>query len=198
ARGWIRLRGRAFEAERGRAFGPWMDAARALAAECPGAAADCPLLRPAALPETIQSDAYALFEAVREWLASLAGPDADGNTAPVALIFDDIHWLDPISAALLQFLLRGPDRPFRLMLGGIRSVAAAPDAAVEALLRLAQREGWTETWNIGPLDAKDTASLLKAMGSRRDPAEVFSRSSGHPLAALAYALEDGAEGRGAL
>jgi hypothetical protein len=60
-------------------------------------------------------------------------------------------------------------------------------------LRLAQREGWSESWDIGPLDAEETASLLKLAGSRRDPGEVYARSAGHPLASLALAME-GADG----
>jgi tetratricopeptide (TPR) repeat protein len=190
AKGWIRLRGRAFEAERGRAFGPWIDAARTLAAERPGAAGDCPLLRPSSLPEH-GLDPSALFEAVREWLSALA------RSAPVALVLDDIHWLDASSVALLQYLMRGPGNPLRLMLAGLRSVAAPQDAAVEPLLRLLRREGWEETWDVGPLSAEDTADLLRLMGSKRDPGEVFARSAGHPLAALALALEGGGDGRNA-
>ncbi len=191
ARGWICLRGRAFEAERGRALGPWIDAVRALAAEHPGIAAGSPLLRPSALPEKNQADASALFEAVREWLASLSPLSPDG--VPLALVLDDIHWLDATSVALLQYLLRGPERPFRLMLAGLRSVGAPPDAPVEALLRYARREGRCEFWDIGPLDAQETAALLLSVGSRRDPGDVFAQSAGHPLASLAFALE--AEGK---
>jgi DNA-binding SARP family transcriptional activator len=183
ARGWKCLKGRAFEAERGRALGPWIDAARTLASEHPGLAGDGPLLRPAHLPERGQSDPSALFEAMREWLAGLAA------SAPLALLLDDIHWLDAASVALLQYLLRVTDRPFRLMFAGIRSVGAPQDAAVESLLRAARREGWTEEWEIGPLDAEDTAALLKQVGSKRDPREVFARSAGHPLASLALAWE---------
>ncbi len=188
AQGWIQLRGRAFEAERGRAFGPWIDAARAIASE--RAEAGGPLLRPSSLPEG-GLDPIALFEAVKDWLGELS------RSAPLVLIFDDLHWLDPSSVALLQYLIRDPDRPFRLMLGSLRSVASPQDKSVEAFRRLLQREGWSETWDIGPLSAEGTADLLRLVGSQRDPGAVFAKSAGHPLASIALALEGGGEDQGA-
>ncbi|MEO6094408.1 MAG: AAA family ATPase, partial [Fibrobacteria bacterium] len=181
AEGWLVLRGRAFEAERDRALGPWIDAGRAVAAR--SGAGDCPLLKPASLPERGLAEQGSLFEAMRSWLAALAA------RCPLALILDDVHWLDAASVALLQYLLRGSDSPFRLALAGMRSVAAPADPPITPLLRLAQRESWSETWDIGPLDAAGTASLLRAAGSDRDPGEVFARSAGHPLASLALAME---------
>ena len=186
ADGWLVLRGRAFEAERDRALGPWIDAARAAAARPD--AGECPLLRPASLPERGLADQGALFEAMRAWLAGLAA------RSPLALILDDVHWLDGASVALLQCLLRGTDSPIRLALAGMRSVAAPAEPPVTPLLRLAQREGWSGTWDIGPLDAAGTASLLRAAGSVRDPGEVFARSAGHPLASLALAMDGDAAG----
>jgi DNA-binding SARP family transcriptional activator len=180
---WIRFRGRAFEAEQGRAFGPWIDAAWSLASEYPGNAVGFPLLHPTSLPEGQQGDPFALFEAVKNWLLELS------QRAPLILIFDDLHWLDSSSVALLQYLMRNPDRPIRLLLASIRSVAAIPNPSVEAFLRLVHREGWIEVWDIGLLDAKDTAALLRMIGSRCDPIEVFASSGGHPLASLALASE---------
>ena len=189
AKGWILMRGRAFEAERGRAFGPWIDAARTIATE--RADSGGPLLRPSSLPEG-GLDPTALFEAVKDWLRELS------KSAPLALIFDDLHWLDSSSLALLQYLIRDPDRPFRLMLGSLRSVASPQDKNVEAFLRLLQREGWSETWDIGPLSAEGTADLLRLVGSPRDPGAVHAQSAGHPLASIALALEGHAENRGVL
>lgn len=186
AGGWLVLRGRAFEAERDRALGPWIDAARAATARTD--AGECPLLHPASLPERGLADQGALFEAMRVWLAGLAA------RAPLALILDDVHWLDGASVSLLQYLLRVTDPPFRLALAGMRSVAAPVEPPIAPLLRLAQRESWSETWVIGPLDAAGTASLLRSAGSGRDPGEVFARSAGHPLASLALAMDGDAAG----
>ncbi len=182
AQGWLVLKGRAFEAERDRALGPWIDAARYAG---PQDAGECPLLRPSGMLERGQVDQGALFESMRAWLATLA------SRGPMALILDDVHWLDAASVGLLQSLMRGPDTPFRLMLAGMRNVAAPADPPIASLLRVAQREGWSEAWPIGPLDAQDTATLLESAGSRRDPGEVFARSAGHPLASLALAMDAG-------
>jgi hypothetical protein len=183
AEGWLTLKGRAFETERGRAYGPWIDAAWALASERRAAAEACPLLHPSGLPDTGRTDAAFLFEAVRAWLEAAAGESR------LAVIVDDLHWLDPSSVALLQYLLRHPASPLDLVLCGMRSVAAAPDESVQALLTLARREAWAEGWDIGPLSAEETASLLGMAGSLRDPGQVFAESAGHPLASLALAHE---------
>jgi DNA-binding SARP family transcriptional activator len=186
AQGWRVLKGRAFEAESDRAFGPWIDAVRGAAGS-----SDCPLLRPTGTDKG-PSDQAALFESMRAWLAAQAAE------APLALILDDVHWLDAASVALLQYLLRDSGGPFRLALAGIRNVGAPVHPPIDPFLRMAQREDLCETWPIGPLDAAGTASLLKTAGSDRDPAEVFARSAGHPLASLALAMDKGAGPRASL
>lgn len=188
AQGWRVLQGRAFEAESDRALGPWIDAGRGV----PAGSVECPLVRPSGAPDKGHADQSALFESMRAWLAALAAE------APLALILDDVHWLDGASVALLQYLLRDAECPFRLALAGMRTVGAPDHPPIEPFLRLAQRENLCETWPVGPLDAAGTASLLRSAGSDRDPGEVFARSAGHPLASLALAMDTGAGPRASL
>ncbi len=185
AKGWLRLRGRAFEAERGRAFGPWIDAVAALRDN-----GDCPLLRSAEGPDSGRLDPDTLHLAMRAWLAKA------GKGKPLALILDDVHWLDTASVGLLHYLLRGKEKPFALMLASMRSVAAPMNGPLEALLTHLRREGMVSQWDVGPLDAAETALLLRQAGSKRDPAEIFARSEGHPLSSLALALEGASDDKG--
>jgi hypothetical protein len=185
AAGWSCLRGRAFEAERGRAFGPWIDASAALAG-----APDCPLFRSGEASGAARNDPDTLHASMSAWL------EASASKAPLALILDDVHWLDAASVGLWHYLARSARAPFRLMLASMRSVAAPENGAVENLMIAMRREGRLETWDVGPLDAADTAQLLRATGSRRDPAAVFARSQGHPLSSLALSLDGQADERG--
>ena len=185
AKGWLRLRGRAFEAERGRAFGPWIDAAAALPE-----GAGCPLLRHGDAPESARTDPDSVHMAMRDWLARAAGGK------PLALLFDDVHWLDTASVGLLHYLLRDRERVFAIAVAGMRSVAAPANGPLEALLTYLRREGAVSQWDIGPLDAAGVAELLRTIGSERDPADVFARGEGHPLSSLALALEGAGDDRG--
>ena len=136
AAGGTVLRGRAFEAETVRPYGPWIDALSASApppAVKPGPdlAPLLPALAPAASPGATTAPAGdrgrlhdavgALFE---RWSAS---------AGPLAIVIDDVQWLDEASASLLHFVTRGT-------FGGRLVIACGARAGNSATTR--RRCGW--------------------------------------------------------
>src|SRR5262245_35530909 len=104
ARGATILEGRAFEAEAGRPYGPWIDALRGLPADAvsPALGADLAAL----LPELARADGAPasrdrLFVAVVELLAARAAA-----APPVVVTIDDVQWLDAASAEMLHYVAR--------------------------------------------------------------------------------------------
>jgi predicted ATPase len=83
------LEARAFEAETGRPYGPWLDALRQIPE--------------VTLEKTIaeQKSRDQLFGAVSELISARAQ-----NASPVVVMFDDIQWLDASSAELLHYVAR--------------------------------------------------------------------------------------------
>jgi DNA-binding SARP family transcriptional activator len=181
------LRGRAFEAEMVRPYGPWIDAFRSseLGLVPPTLAAELAPL----LPEMRGGDAGSisdggdrarLFDAVARLLATLA---AKGK--PVALLLDDVQWLDEASAALLHYVARA-DQARHVALGcAARSGELGDNAAVLRVVRALEREQRLRQFPLGTLDAADTAALIQAAYPAVDSAAIFAASGGHPL----YALE---------
>src|SRR5206468_3472208 len=95
------LGGRAFEAEMVRPYGAWIDALRSVTARevTPDLHAKLAPLLPA-LGAGIGApggDRDQLFDAVHQLLRGLSA------AAPIAILLDDLQWLDEASAALLQF-----------------------------------------------------------------------------------------------
>jgi len=56
---------------------------------------------------------------------------------PLVLVFDDLHWADPLSLALIDALLKGPDLHGVLLLGLFRSTEVAEDSGLARLLERA-------------------------------------------------------------
>lgn len=191
ARGGLVLTGRGFEAEMVRPYGAWIDALRAL-----------PL---ASVPERLQpalapllqlqrtgtaADREELFEAVGELLVELM------REAQVALVIDDLQWLDEASAALLHFAMRAAGRgagPLFALAG--RPAELAENAAVQGLVRSLERERRLIEVELAPLDTDSTAVLARAVAPDADAERVYADSGGNPLYAIevarAFARRDG-------
>jgi DNA-binding CsgD family transcriptional regulator len=161
-----------------------------LMAQCPeGADRDLPDPQRRALavalqreePEGLEVDALALPLAVRGVLTHLCG------TEPVAIIIDDLQWLDPASVGSLAFALRRiPVEPQRLSV----LVGTRPDPGAGADLIQALPEPRHE-FSLGPLEDWAIGQLLRArLGARWTPpvsAGVARASSGNPFLALMIA-----------
>jgi len=93
----------------------------------------------------------ARFGAVLRWLEARA-------TKPVLLAFDDLHWADPDSLALVSFLVRRIRRLPVAVLGGLRPW---PSAAAELTTALAY-DGYAAVERLAPLSRDAGATLLAA------------------------------------
>jgi DNA-binding SARP family transcriptional activator len=180
------LGARAFEAEMVRPYGVWMDALRGLdAGEVPEAlrAAVAPLLPSLGAPDA--ADRNQLFGAVAQLLTGLSGAGR-----PLAVILDDLHWIDEAGAALLSFVARELGSSRVLLACAARPGDLADNRAALKLVRALDRDRRLERIDLAPLDAPEIAELV---GGALDAQRVFDDSGGNPLFALemARALSQG-------
>jgi DNA-binding SARP family transcriptional activator len=181
-RGGTVLEGRAFEAEVGRPFGPWIDALRQLAPGEVGRGSGQDL---GTLVPELAHDLAAppsrdrLFSAVLELLAERAA-----SARLLVLAFEDVQWLDAASAELLHYVGRmSQDRPLLLALTARYGELVDNEAARRALHGLREM-GILEEVPLAPLGPEDTAALVRAVAPGADALRVFAESEGNPLFAL--------------
>lgn len=106
----------------------------------------------------------------------------------VALLLDDLHWTDPASLELAEYLIRKPPPPPALVAVAFRAARAHP-GLVDAIGRLGTA---AYRMTLPPLTAADVAALLPEVPTRRR-AQILAVSHGNPLYVQALAqLDDGA------
>lgn len=179
---------RAFEADRNLPFLAWRELLRG----CAGESLDADLRRGLSplLPELTTSPDEkvtrdSLFRAVTRVLAS----------APV-LVFDDAHWLDDASTALLHHVLRALGQRPLVCLLGVRRGELTDNPALVSLLRGARSDGALFEVELGPLTGAEVTALVRAAHPGREPAAVVAKSEGNPLIALelaCFTAEPGSE-----
>ena len=185
ARAGTLLEGRAFEAEAGRPFGPWIDALRQLPPGVVAGAVGADLA--ALLPELAREEAAPrsrdrLFAAVLELLGERAA-----SAPPVVLALEDLHWLDAASAELLHYVVRSTrHRPLLVALTA-RAGELSDNETVQRTLRGLRELGLLEELPLEPLGAQETAELVRAIAPEVDADRVFAESGGNPLIALEVA-----------
>lgn len=196
SRGGRAIRGRGFEAETVRPYGAWIDALRSLPREWMAGSEELGSLIPDLRGGSARpSDRNRLFDAVARWLADLAD-----TAGPVALLMDDVQWLDEASAALLHYVTRVlADEPVPV------ACAARPgeldeSAPVSRLVRALERGGRARTVRLEPLGRDDILALARLLGDDVSGDRIFADSGGNPLFALELARtpagEDAAPGVG--
>jgi hypothetical protein len=174
ARGRTIAGARAFEAEMGRPYGPWLDALR----QIPGVSLE------ALIGNQTSRDSF--FAAV----ASLAGD------AQCIVMFDDVQWLDASSAELLHYVARvNRDRAVLFVLAARGGELLDNEAALRVLRGL-RREGMVEEIGLQPLSEDDTTILVRSIDAHADGRRIFIESGGNPLFAieLTRSRGDGAGG----
>jgi serine/threonine protein kinase len=109
-----------------------------------------------------------------------------GDRQPVLLLLDDMQWLDPDSAALLERTLGGPDPPALLLVGAVRTDDALRDAELLRLETSLTRETVARI-ALGPLSPAESREMAAARwtGDKPLPARTIARlarlSGGVPL-----------------
>jgi DNA-binding winged helix-turn-helix (wHTH) protein len=200
ARGARWLEGRCHEAEGAPAFWPWVQVLRglvsdapvsALAADLGAGAPDVAELLPElrrklprlARPDDPGSDQarFRLFDAVAAFLARAAA------RRPLAVALDDLHWSDPDSLRLVDFLARTYGAAPILLVGTYRDVEVRRDRPLARLLGdLAGRSG-VERLELRGLDADAVGELVAAVAGaagRGVSAALAERTGGNPFFVL--------------
>lgn len=115
------------------------------------------------------------FHQALEWIRSVA------HGSPVLLAFDDVHWADPDSLALLSYLCR---RITAMPVVVVATLRPWPPAAHEVSLRLAEAR-YARVEHLRPLSAGAAGDLLAARLGCQPPADVatgvYEASGGNPL-----------------
>lgn len=190
AAGGTVVTGRAFEAEMVRPYGAWIDALATVGgidawrdggAQPTGDAAGA-----------TSQHRERLFETVAQRLGALATAGT-----MLAVVLDDIQWLDDGSAALLHFVARALDGKPVLLAIGARPGELGDNPAALRLVRTLEREQRLLRLTLSPLDATQTAELVRAIDPDVDPSRVFAECEGNPLFAIELSRALRADGNAA-
>ncbi|MGI8824628.1 MAG: ATP-binding protein [Chloroflexota bacterium] len=184
--------GRCYEQEQTVPYYPFVECLASLYRESPGSIrAELPsrwsqLIR--LLPDELgpapereadgQEDQQRLFRAVVGFLQAL------GETQPVALLLDDLHWADDSSLKLLQHLVRYTRADRILFVGTYRDVEVGRQHPLESFLLDLGREALLTDIAVRRLDEQGTRELLSEMlGDKEDLAGlaelVYERTEGN-------------------
>ena len=184
------LRGRAFEAEMLRPFGFWIDALRGLGDDDLRQATQAALrpLMGAGAGKGMAGDRDSLFDAVVSALSQLA------SAGPVAVLVDDLHWIEGSSAALLHYAMRElANTPVLFALAGRAGELEDNDAAQKLIAALAQSRRLRRI-ALQPLADNEAQALLARVAHGVDAAPILARAQGNPLILLELATAQDATG----
>ena len=184
AAGGTVVAGRGFEAERGRPYGAWVDALRGAPLpdlDEPLRAALAPLLPELADHPVELDDPNRLYDAVVRVLAHLAAK------GPVAVLLDDLHWLDEPSVALVHFAIRHLAHADVSFLATARPAELADNLACTRMLQALRREDALVELPVGPMPVTTIAQLTEPIAPGADPERIAEATNGNPLFALEMA-----------
>jgi len=118
------------------------------------------------------------FRGVQEWVRALA------QQLPLALVFDNLHWMDPTSVELLEQMLRLTERSPVLIVGVYRP---EPECSAWQLREAALRrheQSYTELW-LHPLPQEATEQMVRHLLTEHVPQAVLDlawhKTEGNPL-----------------
>ncbi|MBN9111743.1 MAG: AAA family ATPase [Pseudonocardia sp.] len=127
------------------------------------------------VPAPSDDSLVVLGEAVLRLLAALAG---DGG---LLLVLEDLHWADPETLAVLEYVADNVAQERVLVLVTARDDPGPPSTLVRALAA----RGAASVHRLAPLDDDEVAEMVRACRDGRDdgpPADVLAaRSGGTPL-----------------
>jgi len=182
--GGVAIAGRAFEAEHGRPYGPWIDGLRGapLAAVDERLLADLAPLLPELSDEAVElDDPNRLYDGVVQVLASLA------RTRPIAVLLDDVHWLDEASVALLHFAVRHLGKGDVAFVASARGPELGENGACHRVVEALRREDALSELAVGPLAPTTIAALTDPIAPGADSSRIAEATHGNPLFAVEMA-----------
>jgi len=181
--GGLVLRGRAFEGETLRPYGAWLDALRGAPL---GELSElqrselAPLLPELGAPAPT-TDQGRLFDAVVRVFAALS------RRGPVALVLDDVQWLDEASASLLQVAVRALEAEPVIVACAVRPGELADNPAALRAVRLLSRAERVTRIDLEALSRAELRDLLGGLAPGADPDSAWEASEGNPLFAIEVA-----------
>ncbi len=176
--------GRCFEAEATRPYGIWFDILRTVTHgrtpdEVPSSLG---ILLPQFGVAADATDRGQLFEAVVQLLRQVS------MEKPLAILVDDIHWIDEASSSLLHYIARHLDTTSGLLIVcAAREGEIQDNAGASSVLRSLAREGRSQKIALGPLSSDETRELVRFVDPSLDGDAIFTQSDGNPLFAVGLA-----------
>ena len=126
-------------------------------------------------------DPNRLYDAVVRTITTLA------TRGPVAVLLDDLHWLDEPSAALLHFAIRHLADTDVSLLATARRAELHDNPAVTRVLQALRRDDTLVEVPVGPLAATTIAELTEPIAPGADAPRIAEATGGNPLFALEMA-----------
>jgi DNA-binding SARP family transcriptional activator/tetratricopeptide (TPR) repeat protein len=184
----IVLTGRTFDIEVVRPYGPWIDALRDVprSSISPDIRNDLAPLFPGLSTETSPVEKRnRIFDSVVRLLDDLAG-----LTKPLAVILDDIHWIDDASAALFHYIVRYLKETGIVFACSARSGELEQNRTAHTLINTLRREGRIVEHTLSPLSLEETTALVSTIDSTLDGSHIYFEGKGNPLYSIEIARSD--------
>ncbi|MFL5769295.1 MAG: helix-turn-helix transcriptional regulator [Chloroflexota bacterium] len=200
-------------------YGPFLDALRALGGSI-GPEALRELLGPTGLELATLAPGFGRYiGATGDDLAALGGPatragadqarlfelvlgalDRLASDRPLVLVLEDLHWSDPASRDLLEFVVRHMAGIRLLLVGTLRTFDLEPGDAMLAYFANLGRLAGVERIDLRPLDRSEQLAQLRAIVGGPVPGalarRILERADGNPFFAEEL-LASAADSRGA-
>ena len=182
ARGLV-LRGRGFEGETLRPYGAWLDALRGAPLEelSEMQRAELAPLLPELGAGAPTTDQGRLFDAVARAVEGLS------RRGPLAILLDDVQWMDEASASLLQVATRAVEASPAIVACAARPGELIDNPAALRAVRLLSRAGAATRIDLEPLSRVEIRDLLGRVAPGADAEGAWEASEGNPLFAIEVA-----------
>ncbi len=122
---------------------------------------------PNSVPLNGETERSRLFEGVVRFLVALS------HQRPLVLFFDDLHWADQATLALLQYLARHVIREKILLVGAYRTEDL--NGLLTNMMRSLRQDGLLARISLRRLTLEEVTTLIREMAGMESGGEKFSR-----------------------